>query len=42
MGQFGKWGSGEGEFELPMGLAFDESTGDLYICDYGSNELVVC
>ena len=38
---FGKLGRGRGEFDQPMGIAAD-SLGNLYICDYGNNRVVVC
>ena len=39
--EFGRRGSGDGEFNRPFGLAFDISTGDLYVCDFDNNRLVV-
>ena len=39
--EFGQWGSGEGDFSNPTGLAIDESSGDLYVCDWSNARLVV-
>ena len=41
LAEFGQVGGGEGEFHTPFGLAFDESTSDLYVCDCDNGRLVV-
>ena len=33
--------SGNSDINIPIGLAFDIRTGDLYVCDYSNNRLVV-
>ena len=38
---FGRRGSGEGEFRFPMGLAVDNNTGDLFVCDFYLNGHIV-
>ena len=38
---FGTQGSGEGELHYPKGVAVDNTTGALYVCDYGNNRVVV-
>ena len=38
--QFGRQGSGDGEFERPSGLAIDK-TGHLLVCDFNSNRIQV-
>jgi ABC-type multidrug transport system ATPase subunit len=37
--QFGRYGTGEGEFIYPVALAEDEGR-NLYVCEYGSNDRV--
>ena len=39
--EFGKKGNGEGELKSPCGLAIDESTGNLNVCDSNNGRLVV-
>ena len=34
--QWGTQGSGQGEFELPTGIAVDDITGNVYVCDAGN------
>ena len=40
LNSFGTRGSGEGEFNRPMGIAVDTS-GNVYVCDSGNNRIVV-
>ena len=40
LGKFGKYGSGDAEFNVPLGVVVDKN-GDLYVCDYGNNRIVV-
>jgi NHL repeat len=37
--QFGKEGSGNGEFTHPTGVAVDEASGDVYVLDSGNNRV---
>ncbi|KAI6646244.1 hypothetical protein LOD99_9328 [Oopsacas minuta] len=37
----GKLGKGELEFINPLGLTFDESNGEVYICDYNDNRIQI-
>ena len=39
--KIGKYGKGNAEFNLPRGLACNESNGDIYICDYGNNRIQI-
>ena len=38
---FGTQGSGEGELNHPEGVAVDNTTGALYVCDSGNNRVIV-
>ena len=38
---FGTQGSGEGELDGPEGVAVDNTTGALYVCDCYNNRVVV-
>ena len=38
---FGTHGSGEGKFDHPEGVAVDNTTGALYVCDYNNDRVVV-
>ena len=38
---FGTYGSGEGKFDHPEGVAVDNTTGALYVCDYNNDRVVV-
>ncbi|KAI6647860.1 Cell surface protein [Oopsacas minuta] len=39
--RIGKPGKGELEFDYPRGLTFDESNGDVYICDANNNRIQI-
>ena len=39
--RIGRKGTGELEFNLPLGLAIDESNGDIYVCDYSNNRVQI-
>ena len=39
--KIGKYGKGYLEFNNPLGLACNESNGDIYICDYGNNRIQI-
>jgi len=39
VGQFGRYGTGPGEFIYPVAVVQDDQ-GDLYVCEYGSNDRV--
>ena len=36
---YGKYGSGNGEFEDPQGIDINQSTGDVYVADAGNNRI---
>ena len=38
---FGTQGSGEGEFIYPSGIAVDDTTEALYVCDCSNNHVFV-
>ena len=38
---FGMNAKGEREFNLPCGITFDETNGDIYVCDCGNNRVKV-
>ena len=40
LGKFGKCGSGDAEFNTPYGVVVDKN-GDLYVCDFYNNRIVV-
>ena len=40
LGKFGNHGSGDAEFKFPHGVVVDRN-GDLYVCDYYNNRIVV-
>ena len=40
LGKFGKRGSGDAEFNYPYGVVVDKN-GDLYVCDWCNNRIVV-
>ena len=40
LGKFGKRGSGDAEFNWPRGVVVDKN-GDLYVCDFGNDRIVV-
>ena len=40
LGKFGKRGSGDAEFNIPLGVVVDNN-GDLYVCDRDNNRIVV-
>ena len=37
---FGSYGSGKGQFQSPTGVAIDNTTGNMFVCDWG-NDCVV-
>lgn len=37
LGSFGRFGMGPGMFVWPLAAAVDPATGDIYVCDYGSD-----
>ena len=39
LGQFGSWGSGNGQFSYPYGIAADPSSGALYVGDPGNGRV---
>ena len=39
--RIGRWGDGQLEFNMPWGLAVDESNGDIYICDSRNNRIQI-
>ena len=39
--QIGKKGSGDGEFLCPFGIAINEVSGDIYVCDFYSNQVQI-
>ena len=40
LGKFGKRGSGDAEFNFPVGVVVDKND-DLYVCDWDNNRIVV-
>ena len=40
LGKFDKRGSGDAEFNSPYGVVVDKN-GDVYVCDFGNNRIVV-
>lgn len=38
---YGRWGKGEGEFDVPRSIAFDNSGKQLYVCDYNNSRVVI-
>ena len=39
--QIGKKGTGDGEFLCPFGIAINEVNGDIYVCDFYSNQVQI-
>ena len=39
--KIGKYGNGKLQFHTPRGLATNESTGDIYVCDRGNNRIQI-
>ena len=39
--QIGTPGNGEGQFNNPLGIAINQSNGEIFVCDYGNNRVQI-